>query len=252
MLHLNQHRHLCNRWRATARQKNKAGVMSDTSGNPNSQRRDSALVVETAPSAANTVLVTSDAISGESQLSQPSNVHPKRDDSSFVSMARLFQLNRGDQLLIGVTAILALGLISVQWVQLSGWGMQPVEIEQIQTRQLEYRIDINSAEWIEWVQMQGIGETLANRIIENRDQNGPFESIDDLQRVKGIGPKTVEKLRPWITVTSDEDCLAASRRRARTCHDRSFNWIGIWGVFSLGVAGRSPQSPARSKWGSRF
>ena len=178
--------------------------MSDTSGNPNSHHRDSVLAVEAANHPEKTNLEPSDNVSVASQASRQADVHPKRDDSSFVSMARLFQLNRGDQLFIGVAAILALGLMSVQWVHLSGWGMQPIEIEQIQPRQFEYRIDINSAEWIEWVQMQGIGETLANRIIENREQNGPFESIDDLQRVKGIGPKTVEKLRPWITVTNDE------------------------------------------------
>jgi len=179
--------------------------MSDTSGHSKSHRRDSALVVETAIPPEETILEPSDHVSGESQLSQQSNVHPKTDDSLPVSMARLFQLNRGDQVFIGIMAILALGLMSIQWIQLSGWGMQPIEIEQIQPRQYDYRIDINSAEWIEWVQLRGIGETLANRIIEDRKQNGPFESIDDLQRVKGIGPKTIEKLRPWITVTVTSD-----------------------------------------------
>ena len=178
--------------------------MSDTSGNSNSHRRDSALVVETATPPEQSIRESSEKVSGESQPSRQSNVHPKRNDSPPVSMARLFQLNRSDQYFIGVTAILALGLMSVYWAQLSGWGMQPIEIEQIQPRQYDYRIDINSAEWIEWVQMQGIGETLATRIIEDREQNGPFESIDDLRRVKGIGPKTIEKLRPWISVTSDE------------------------------------------------
>ena len=178
--------------------------MSDTSGHSKSQRGDSAFAVETADHPEKTILEPADNISGESQASRQSNVHPNLNDSPHVSIARSFQLNRSDQVFIGITAILALGLMTIEWVQLSGWGMQPVEIEQIQPREYDYRIDINSAEWIEWVQMQGIGETLANRIIENREQNGPFESIDDLQRVKGIGPKTVEKLRPWITVTSDE------------------------------------------------
>ncbi len=178
--------------------------MSDTSGHSKSQRRDSALAVETANHPEKTILEPSENISGESQASRQSNVHPKLNDSPHVSIARLFQLNRSDQYFIGITAILALGLMSVQWAQLSGWGMQPIEIEQIQSRQYDYRIDINSAQWIEWVQMQGIGETLATRIIEDREQNGPFESIDDLRRVKGIGPKTIEKLRPWISVTSNE------------------------------------------------
>jgi competence protein ComEA len=184
--------------------KDKTGLMSDTSGHSQSHRRVSASAVETKTPQDETILESSDHVSEKSQASQQSNVHPITADSLPVSMARLFQLNRGDQLVIGIMAILALGLMSVQWAQLSGWGMQPIEIEEIHPRQYDYRIDINSAEWIEWVQMRGIGETLATRIIEDRKQNGPFESIDDLQRVKGIGPKTIEKLRPWISVTSDE------------------------------------------------
>ena len=179
--------------------------MSDTSGHSNPHRRDSALAVETTNPPEETLREPSDHVSDESQLSRQSNVQPNLNDSPPVSMARLFQFNRSDQVFIGIAAILALGLMSVQWAQLSGWGMQPIEIEQIPPQQFDYRIDINSAEWIEWVQMRGIGETLANRIIEDREQNGPFESIDDLQRVKGIGPKTIEKLRPWITVTGNSD-----------------------------------------------
>ena len=178
--------------------------MSDTSGHSKSHRRDSALAVETPNPPEEAILETSDTISNESLANRQSDVHPKLNDSAPVSIARLFQLNRSDQFFVGIAAILALGLMSFQWVQLSGWGMQPIEIEQIPPRQYDYRIDINSAEWIEWIQMPGIGETLATRIIEDREQNGPFESIDDLQRVKGIGPKTIEKLRPWVTVKINE------------------------------------------------
>ncbi|WP_428241013.1 ComEA family DNA-binding protein [Gynuella sp.] len=43
--------------------------------------------------------------------------------------------------------------------------------------------------------MIGVGPAIAARIIAYRDENGPFASIDDLQKVKGIGAKTVEKNR---------------------------------------------------------
>lgn len=81
--------------------------------------------------------------------------------------------------------------------------MQPVEIEQLPHRKIDYRININRAELVEWMQLGGIGETLATRILEDRHQNGPFLSIDDLQRVKGIGPKTIEKLRPWLMIDTN-------------------------------------------------
>ena len=48
--------------------------------------------------------------------------------------------------------------------------------------------------------LPGIGETLAQRIIDYRNANGPFGSVDDLTKVKGIGEKTLEKLKPYATV----------------------------------------------------
>jgi len=61
-----------------------------------------------------------------------------------------------------------------------------------------YRIDINQADWPAWAQLPGIGETLARRIVAERESHGPFVSIDDLRRVKGVGVKTLEKMRPHL------------------------------------------------------
>ena len=44
-----------------------------------------------------------------------------------------------------------------------------------------------------------VGPAMAARIIEYRTANGPFRSIDDLDNVKGIGPRTLDKLRPMVT-----------------------------------------------------
>ena len=62
------------------------------------------------------------------------------------------------------------------------------------------RIDINSADEAKLDLLPGIGPALASRIVADRDEHGRFESVDDLQRVSGIGPKTVEKLQALVIV----------------------------------------------------
>ena len=109
-----------------------------------------------------------------------------------------FWLTRRDRLFVAALAAVTLVLMLVHWVRLSGWGMQPVEVQHLQPRAFNYKIDINAANWIEWAQLDGVGEVLAERIVSEREQNGPFKSVDDLRRVKGIGQKTLEKIRPWL------------------------------------------------------
>lgn len=61
-------------------------------------------------------------------------------------------------------------------------------------------ININTATIGELIQIKGIGPKTAERIVEYRDVNGPFFYIEDIQKVKGIGPKTFKAIRDWITL----------------------------------------------------
>jgi competence protein ComEA len=61
-------------------------------------------------------------------------------------------------------------------------------------------ININSASATELESLSGIGEVLAATIVEYRDQNGPFATVDDLMDVSGIGPATLEEIRDQVTV----------------------------------------------------
>lgn len=61
-----------------------------------------------------------------------------------------------------------------------------------------YQVDLNSAGLEELVLLEGIGEVTAEKILLERETSGPFPATDDLQRVKGIGPKTVERLRDHV------------------------------------------------------
>lgn len=62
------------------------------------------------------------------------------------------------------------------------------------------RIDINRASVSELQTLPGVGPKTAEAVIANREAMGRFAHIDDLMRVKGIGPKRMEQLRELVTV----------------------------------------------------
>ena len=61
-------------------------------------------------------------------------------------------------------------------------------------------VNINTASLEELCTLDGIGEVIAGRIIEYREENGPFGSVDELIDVKGIGEKKLEDIRDRICV----------------------------------------------------
>jgi competence protein ComEA len=88
-----------------------------------------------------------------------------------------------------------------------------------------YQIDLNMAGRAELLQVPGIGESLAQRILDYRREHGGFRRIEDLRRVRGIGPITLEKLRPWVCVSEPEEMptendMPASRNRLALVSDR--------------------------------
>ena len=60
------------------------------------------------------------------------------------------------------------------------------------------KVDLNSASAADLEELPFIGATYARRIIEYREEHGRFGSIDELARIKGIGPKKMEKLGSYV------------------------------------------------------
>ena len=61
-------------------------------------------------------------------------------------------------------------------------------------------IDLNTADSSALESVPGIGKSLSQRIVAFREKNGGFQSVDDLLKVPGIGEKSIQKLRPYLTV----------------------------------------------------
>ena len=64
--------------------------------------------------------------------------------------------------------------------------------------QTDFRLDINSATKVQLMELPGVGETTAERIIEYRTQNGGFSSTDELMDVEGIGEKKLLQIEHLI------------------------------------------------------
>lgn len=65
-------------------------------------------------------------------------------------------------------------------------------------------LDLNAASEEELTSLPGIGEALARRIVEHREANGPFETVEGLMDVSGIGPAKLAALEGRITVEDME------------------------------------------------
>ena len=69
------------------------------------------------------------------------------------------------------------------------------------------RLDVNAASREDLVLLKGVGPVLATRILDRRGELGHFRREDDLLSVRGIGPKTLAKLLPQITLGVVKDSL---------------------------------------------
>ena len=69
-----------------------------------------------------------------------------------------------------------------------------------ETKAITFPISINTAEKEGFMALPGIGEVLAERILDYRQENGPFSSAEELLNVEGIGKKRLEEILDYITI----------------------------------------------------
>jgi competence protein ComEA len=107
-------------------------------------------------------------------------------------------LRMGDQAVVAAGVVLALALMAGWW----GWrqwiGSGWIDIERAEPVAVKFEIDVNEADWPALAVMPNVGEQLAKRIVADRAKNGRYNSLTDLDRVRGIGPKTIESMRPYL------------------------------------------------------
>jgi competence protein ComEA len=107
-------------------------------------------------------------------------------------------LRRADQATVAALVVMALAATAGWWLAHGGWQGKLIEIERAEPLTARFEVDINKADWPELLQIPGVGPTLAHRIVESRNTVGPFADHNDLRRVRGIGTKTLEQIRPYL------------------------------------------------------
>jgi comEA protein len=78
------------------------------------------------------------------------------------------------------------------------------------------RVNLNTADQATLAALPGVGEAKAEAIIEYRDRNGPFETVEDVKKVFGIGEQVFAEIKTKITVKEEEQASTAAVEDQKT------------------------------------
>jgi competence protein ComEA len=116
------------------------------------------------------------------------------------------RITKSERLLLGMTAIFLCGLMALFCYDRSRSLAAPVHVETERAVTQEevlgdlVPVRLNTATEDELTALPGIGEALAHRIVEYREENGPFDTIEEIMEVSGIGEGKFAEIRERITV----------------------------------------------------
>ena len=117
-------------------------------------------------------------------------------------------LRRADQAVAASVIALSLVVIAGWWIWQGQLRGRLIDIERAEPIVIDFKIDVNRADWPELALMPNIGEQLAKRIVSDRQERGPFRDHSELRRVRGIGPKTLESMKPFLLPSPELDATA--------------------------------------------
>ncbi len=103
-------------------------------------------------------------------------------------------------IVILITYILGMQIIDYYKANTDSFAVEYNTLTETTTQVTEFTVNINTDNVLELTQLDGIGTSKANAIIEYRKENGNFISIEELKNVSGIGEALFEKIKNYITI----------------------------------------------------
>lgn len=137
------------------------------------------------------------------QQPQPPNPEERRSTTPWGEFLDAWP--RGAQLAAAALAGSLLTLIIVQARNFFPSAGRPLQIEK--TSPAFFRINLNEADRATLAQIPGVGEKLAAKIEAYRQEQGRIEDLRQLLEIPGVGPATLERLRPWVQVEGNRSSI---------------------------------------------
>ncbi len=128
-----------------------------------------------------------------------------------MAIRKILLPGRDDQQVMALIVLVFLVGASLYFWQRSVTNSGLIDFEDLPSRQVEYLVDINKANWPELANLPGIGEKLAKQIVRYREQHGPFATTDQLLNIFGIGEVKLSNMHPYIFVSDTSNSVGVGR-----------------------------------------
>ena len=120
---------------------------------------------------------------------------------------------RREQIVIlALAGLLVIGL-GLSWADRAGWLHPAIRV--VPSGDYQFHLDLNQATDSQLQLLPGIGPKRARQIVEYRNAHGPFRSVDDLKKVKGLSSLRLDDIRTYVTVGLEPASPAAQRPKSK-------------------------------------